>query len=152
MRHADGRWVWMRAKAQIVDGQAPEPHLIGIAIDVTEQRQMEMRSETADLRLRTAIDNITESFVLWDSANRLVMCNSRYQQDHGLSDADVLPGTPREQVEARMIRCISERRLTSANGARGALMIERTGIEVRSVKLVLPSAPEPGTIGTVGTR
>ena len=34
----------------------------------------------------------------------------------------------------------------------GALMIERTGIEVRSAKLVLPSAFEPGTSGTVGTR
>ena len=50
------------------------------------------------------------------------------------------------------------RRATSrvAAGSRvpfaGLLMIERTGIEVRSVKLVLPSAFEPGTIGTVGTR
>ena len=44
-------------------------------------------------------------------------------------------------------RVVAGRRVPLA----GALMIERTGIEVRSAKLVLPSAFEPGTSGTVGT-
>ncbi|MBL8584297.1 MAG: PAS domain-containing protein, partial [Rhizobiaceae bacterium] len=56
MRHADGRWVWIRARAQVVDPEASELHLIGIAVDVTEQRHLAQRSETADLRLRTAIE------------------------------------------------------------------------------------------------
>ena len=77
MRHADGQWVWMRVRAQVIDPEAPEIQLIGIAVDVTEQRHLALRSEAADLRLRTAIENITESFVLWDAADRLVMCNSQ---------------------------------------------------------------------------
>ena len=85
MRHADGQWVWMRARAQVIDPEAPEIQLIGIAVDVTEQRHLALRSEAADMRLRTAIENINESFVLWDAAQRLVMCNSKYQQDNGLS-------------------------------------------------------------------
>ncbi|RUZ94576.1 PAS domain S-box protein, partial [Mesorhizobium sp. M7A.F.Ca.CA.002.05.1.1] len=83
MRHADGQWVWMRARAQVIDPEAPEIQLIGIAVDVTEQRHLALRSEAADLRLRTAIENINESFVLWDSTQRLIMCNSKYQQDNG---------------------------------------------------------------------
>ena len=35
------------------------------------------RSEAADLRLRTAIESISESFVLWDAAGRLVMGNTK---------------------------------------------------------------------------
>lgn len=93
MRHADGQWVWMRARAQVIDPEAPEIQLIGIAVDVTEQRHLALRSEAADLRLRTAIENINESFVLWDSTQHLIMCNSKYQQDNGLSDRDVMPGT-----------------------------------------------------------
>ncbi|MBN9244160.1 MAG: PAS domain-containing protein [Mesorhizobium sp.] len=125
MRHADGQWVWMRARAQVMDPEAPEIQLIGIAVDVTEQRHLALRSEAADLRLRTAIENINESFVLWDPAGLLVMCNSKYQQDNGLSDRDVMPGIARQQVEGRMLAFASERRLANANGPNGGVTYER---------------------------
>src|SRR5690606_6542894 len=104
---------------------APEIQLIGIAVDITEQRHLALRSEAADLRLRTAIENINESFVLWDSQERLVMCNSKYQQDNGLSDRDVIPGTPRARVEEKMLPFASERRLANANGPHGGATWER---------------------------
>ncbi|HEY4192380.1 MAG TPA: ATP-binding protein [Mesorhizobium sp.] len=125
MRHADGQWVWMRARAQVVDPDAPEVQLIGIAVDVTEQRHLALRSEAADLRLRTAIENINESFVLWDSSKNLIMCNSKYQQDNGLSDRDVMPGTARSVLEEKMAAFASERRLANANGPGGGVTYER---------------------------
>jgi len=120
MRHANGQWVWVRARAQVIDPEAPEIQLIGIAVDVSEQRHLALRSEAADMRLRTAIENITESFVLWDSSQRLVMCNSKYQLDNGLCDYDILPGTARTEIEAKMLAFASERRLANANGPNGA--------------------------------
>lgn len=125
MRHADGQWVWMRARAQVMDPEAPEIQLIGIAVDVTEQRHLALRSEAADLRLRTAIENINESFVLWDSAQNLIMCNSKYQQDNGLSDRDVMPGVTRASLEERMLAFASERRLANTNGPQGGATFER---------------------------
>ncbi|MCQ8871112.1 MULTISPECIES: PAS domain-containing sensor histidine kinase [unclassified Mesorhizobium] len=125
MRHSDGQWVWMRARAQVIDPEAPEIQLIGIAVDVTEQRHLALRSEAADLRLRTAIENINESFVLWDSTQRLIMCNSKYQQDNGLSDRDVMPGTARAALEERMLAFASERRLAHTSGLQGGATFER---------------------------
>ena len=125
MRHADGQWVWMRARAQVVDPDASEIQLIGIAVDVSEQRHLALRSEAADMRLRTAIENINESFVLWDSAERLIMCNSKYQQDNGLTDRDVMPGAPRSSLEEKMLAFASERRLANTNGPRGGITYER---------------------------
>lgn len=125
MRHADGQWVWMRARAQVIDPEAPEIQLIGIAVDVTEQRHLALRSEAADLRLRTAIENINESFVLWDAAQRLIMCNSKYQKDNGLSDRDVMPGASRAVLEERMLAFASERRLANTNGPQGGATFER---------------------------
>ena len=61
-----------------------DPHLIGIAIDITEQRRLAEETATADMRLRDAIETISEAFVLWDAENRLVMCNSKFQQLHNL--------------------------------------------------------------------
>lgn len=125
MRHADGQWVWMRARAQVIDPEAPEIQLIGIAVDVTEQRHLALRSEAADLRLRTAIENINESFVLWDAAQHLIMCNSKYQKDNGLSDRDVMPGAARAVLEERMLAFASERRLANTNGPQGGATFER---------------------------
>ncbi|MCC6734531.1 MAG: PAS-domain containing protein [Bauldia sp.] len=97
MRHADGRWVWLRARAEL-SGETGEPHLIGIAVDTSELIRQAERNKTADIRLRDAIETISEAFVLWDSENRLVMCNSKYQQLYGLPDAAVQRGTPYDEV------------------------------------------------------
>ena len=42
----------MRARAHVIDPEAPEIQLIGIAVDVTEQRHLALRSEAADMRLQ----------------------------------------------------------------------------------------------------
>ena len=48
----------------------------------------------ANARLRDAVETISEAFVLWDHENRLVMCNSKYQQFHGLPDDNDAPRQP----------------------------------------------------------
>jgi len=99
MRHANGEWVWLRARAQVQsEPGVSEPHLIGICIDVTEQKKLAEQSRTADLRLRDAIETISEAFVLWDTENRLVMCNSNYQTLHNLPNAAIRSGTPYAEV------------------------------------------------------
>jgi two-component system, cell cycle sensor histidine kinase PleC len=80
MRAADGRWVWLRKRADIIeDEETGAASLVGIAFDVTERRREAENSATADQRLRDAIEAISEAFVLWDSGDRLVLCNSKYQ-------------------------------------------------------------------------
>ncbi|MEX0853574.1 MAG: ATP-binding protein [Bauldia sp.] len=100
MRHADGRWIWLRVRAELVDLDTAEPHLIGIAVDVTEQMRLVERSRTADIRLSDAIETISEAFVLWDADNRLVMCNSKYQQLHGIPDGVLTAGAAYAEVIA----------------------------------------------------
>lgn len=100
MRHAEGHWVWIRARAEVVADADDEPHLVGIAVDVTEQHQLAEASHMADLRLRDAIEAISEAFVLWDANDRLVLCNSKYQQLYGLADTLVRPGTPYREIAA----------------------------------------------------
>jgi two-component system cell cycle sensor histidine kinase PleC len=99
MRHARGEWIWLRARCELVRqaGEA-DAHLIGIAVDVTEQRHLAETTATADLRLRDAIESISEAFVVWDADNRLVLCNSKFQSLHGLPEQAVVPGTPFEEV------------------------------------------------------
>jgi len=99
MRHAGGHWVWLRARCELVQqpGEAGA-HLIGIAVDVTEQKTLAEKTVEADLRLRDAIETIPEAFVLWDTHNRLVLCNSNFQELHDLPEEAIAPGTPYELV------------------------------------------------------
>jgi two-component system cell cycle sensor histidine kinase PleC len=95
MRHEDGHWVWLRARAALAPGEQPDtPHLIGIVFDITAQKQTDKLNQDAELRLKDAIENISEAFVLWDTENRLVLCNSKYQQFHSLPASSCVPGTP----------------------------------------------------------
>ncbi|MCT8999666.1 PAS domain-containing sensor histidine kinase [Chelativorans intermedius] len=150
MRHADGRWIWVRARAQVVDPEAADIHLIGIAVDITEQRTLVQQTEVADQRLRTAIENITESFVLWDSSERLVMCNTKYQQDTGLAPHEIVPGAHRRDIEARMNAIRSERRLMSqANPGMGATY-ERQLADGRWLQVTELKTRDGGTV-SVGT-
>jgi two-component system, cell cycle sensor histidine kinase PleC len=101
MRHAKGHWLWLRARCELVT-QAHDPglHLIGIAVDITEQKNLVEKTVAADMRLRDAIETIPEAFVLWDADNRLVLCNSNFQELHHLPEEAIAVGASYESVVA----------------------------------------------------
>jgi two-component system cell cycle sensor histidine kinase PleC len=101
MRHADGSWLWLRARCELARQEGePGLHLIGIAVDTTEQRTLVEKTTAADLRLRDAIETIPEAFVLWDADNRLVLCNSNFQALHDLPDEAIAAGMPYDEIVA----------------------------------------------------
>ena len=102
IRNGAGDWVWLRARAELVqDSPAAGPHLVGIAVDITEQKNLAETTALADQRLREAIEAISEAFVLWDSSNRLVLCNSKYQRLHNLPLESMRPGAPYAELAAK---------------------------------------------------
>ncbi len=99
MQHTGGHWIWLRVRCELSQGSGDAGmHLIGIAVDITEQKSLAEKTVEADLRLRDAIETIPEAFVLWDAGDRLVLCNSHFQRLHKLPDSAVIPGTSYETV------------------------------------------------------
>ncbi|HKS85255.1 MAG TPA: ATP-binding protein [Pseudolabrys sp.] len=115
MRHASGHWVWLRARCELAR-QPGEPglHLIGIAVDITEQKSLVEKTVAADMRLRDAIETIPEAFVLWDAENRLVLCNSNFQELHNLSDEAITVGASYESVVAAGSKPVVRNKIVSA--------------------------------------
>ncbi|KQT88253.1 ATP-binding protein [Aurantimonas sp. Leaf443] len=113
MRRRDGDYVWMRARADVSRTADNEIHLIGVAVDVSEQHEMARRTDEAKVLLSNAVENISETFVLCDAEERLVLCNSKYRETFGLDESDVARGTPLEMVRARARKPIGGHPVTS---------------------------------------
>ncbi|ALE04028.1 PAS domain-containing sensor histidine kinase [Bartonella ancashensis] len=124
MRHADGYYVWMRIRAEVTDGE--EPHLVGISFDISEQRQFAEQTAQADLRIRDAIENISESFVLWDSEGRLVMSNSKFCEYAAIPKKMLQSGIQRATVTAMARPAISEYFLKEDDGTGNLTSIRQT--------------------------
>ncbi|MDB5569048.1 MAG: multi-sensor signal transduction histidine kinase [Hyphomicrobiales bacterium] len=93
MRASNGEWLWLRARAEIVRHSRDDgPHLVGIAVDITEQKKLAETTRTAGERLQDAVETISEAFVLWDADNRLVLCNSKFLRLHNLPHEADQPG------------------------------------------------------------
>jgi len=126
MQHTNGHWIWLRVRCELSQGEADAGlHLIGIAVDITEQKSLAEKTVEADLRLRDAIETIPEAFVLWDASDRLVLCNSHFQRLHKLPDSAVIPGTSYETViEVGRMPDVRTRLHETANQAPGARTFE----------------------------
>jgi len=67
MKHVNGHWIWLRVRCELnLVAADSSMHLIGIAVDITEQKSLAEKTVEADVRLRDAIETIPEAFVLWE--------------------------------------------------------------------------------------
>ena len=89
--------------------------------------------------------------MLWDNQNRLVMCNSKYQQFHGLPDAAIRPGTPYEAVIASAADPIIRKRIKvdCSDGEESAPM--RPSSRMAAGCTSMSDAREDGGFVSVGT-
>ena len=90
---------WIDTRGQAF-GSAEDGYdvIIGVALDVTEERTAQDRAQMAETRLRDAIDSVSEAFVLWDRRGRLLMCNNAYRDFFSLEPRLLKPGASHEAV------------------------------------------------------
>ena len=89
----DGRSTWVDARGQAFGKSARGfTRVIGVALDVTEERNAQARAQAAETRLRDAIESTSEAFVLWDRMGRLLMWNRNYRDYFSLGEHGLEPG------------------------------------------------------------
>jgi two-component system cell cycle sensor histidine kinase PleC len=101
---AEGGAVWVDARGQAIgepDGEG-FARIVGVALDVTDERIAQVRAQAAEARLQGAIESVPEGFVLWDRQARLVLSNEQFRRFFGLEARLLKPGVPRETVERLM--------------------------------------------------
>jgi two-component system, cell cycle sensor histidine kinase PleC len=97
----DGSWKWFDLRGRIRrKGNHGEPILVAVITDVTVDREREIENIDTAARLRDSIEAISESFVLWDSHDRLVVCNKKFKAINKIPARLLAPGTPYEEIAA----------------------------------------------------
>ncbi|WP_308238123.1 ATP-binding protein [Phenylobacterium sp. J367] len=142
-----GRPVWIDARGQGF-GEAAEggfARIIGVALDVTEERLAQARAQTAEMRLRDAIESVSEAFVLWDRHGRLLMCNKNYRNYFRLDPQLLKPGVQREQVD-RFAQLAVRQEVSAPGGLRGVREAEL--VDGRWVQISERSTAEGGLVVT----
>ena len=106
--------------ARGADGAQAESHnrIIGVALDVTEERIAQARAQAAENRLRDAIESVSEAFVLWDRHGRLLLCNRNYRATFNLEAKILKPGAARDQVN-RFAQLAIKQEHPSPHGRKG---------------------------------
>jgi two-component system cell cycle sensor histidine kinase PleC len=117
-----GREGWIDARGQGVDpGQDGYARIIGVALDVTDERAAQARAQAAEERLRDAIESVSEAFVLWDRTGRLMLCNNNFGTFFNLPPRALKPGATRGAVERLMQLAVrQELRSPAVKGVREA--------------------------------
>lgn len=128
MRSASGGWTWLKARAEMTrDPASGATHVIGVAVDITAETRRAQETATADMRLREAIETISEAFVLWDADNKLVICNSKFQALHGIDKVEIRAGMSYSELLAHSVPLGIETRMNLEETDNG----EARGYEAR---------------------
>jgi two-component system cell cycle sensor histidine kinase PleC len=144
---AGGRPVWIDARGQGF-GKSPEggyARIIGVALDVTEERLAQARAQAAESRLRDAIESVSEAFVLWDRNGRLLMCNRNYRSYFRLEPQVLKPGAEREQVE-KLAQLAMRQEFAALGGRKGVREAEL--VDGRWVQISERTTAEGGLVVT----
>ena len=91
-----------------VRGAEMEKVIIGVAMDVTEQRGAAIRLKSAEARLSDALTSMNDSFVLWDPRDRLTLWNRQFEQFYGFKAGDLKPGLDRGTIEYHARKAIAD--------------------------------------------
>jgi diguanylate cyclase (GGDEF)-like protein/PAS domain S-box-containing protein len=84
----------------VVFGARQQAHILATAAELKRSKQS---LEQSNLLLQTALKNMAHGLCMFDSDQRLVVCNERYGEMYGLGPEQVKPGTTlRSILEARV--------------------------------------------------
>ncbi|HWE45126.1 MAG TPA: ATP-binding protein [Caulobacteraceae bacterium] len=118
---ADGRSTWIDARGQALADKANEYNrIVGVALDVTDERIAQARAQAAERRLKDAIESASEAFALWDRRDRLLLSNNNFRLWFNMDPRVLKPGAARELLMKIARLTISRESDNDENGMREA--------------------------------
>ena len=91
LKRGDGTEFWVSVTAKMLNVDGRDCSISGL-VDLTERRRREEELRRARETLEDAIESLSEGFALFDSEDKLLVCNTRYRDFHHVSAEIMKPG------------------------------------------------------------
>lgn len=102
--------VQLRGRAATNRREPGKIRVIGVSIDVSEERNTEARVTAAERRLRDAIDSISGPFALWSKEQKLILWNGGFAKSFGLDASILRAGARYDEVSAAAAKRVKSQR------------------------------------------
>ena len=96
--HGKPRWLDARGQSRGDRGEHGFSVILGVALDITEQRRANAKAKAAEERLRDGIESVSDAFVLFDRQDRLILWNQAFKDAFGFEDAMVRKGAFKQDL------------------------------------------------------
>jgi len=74
------------------------PLFVGVCHDISERVRTEKALRESEARLQDAVESVQEGFIMFDSDDRLLFCNTRYRELYSLIADALLPGIKFKEI------------------------------------------------------
>jgi len=119
-----GRGAWIDARGQaLADRSGDFTRIVGVALDVTDERLTQARAQAAERRLKDAIESVSEAFALWDRRDRLLMSNQNFRLWFNIDPRALKPGSDKAMV-MKIARLAVVQDVAATDGAAGVREVE----------------------------
>ena len=92
------RWLDARGQSRGVHGPDGFSLILGVALDITDQRRANAKAHAAEARLRDGIESVSDAFVLFDRQERLILWNEAFKDAFGFPDTILRKGAFKQDL------------------------------------------------------
>ncbi len=117
------RWIDARGQARGERGDDGFTSILGVALDTTEARRAKAQAQAAESRLRDGIESVSDAFVLFDKAGRLILSNQAFQDAFGFEEGVIRRGAFKQDLN-RIAALAIKTDHPAAGGRAGAREVE----------------------------
>jgi PAS domain S-box-containing protein len=125
--------------------------VLGVYVDITEQKRMTKLLQASELEFRTLADNSPNIILRYDLDCRLIYANSAYERETGIPADDAMYLTPETHWQATMLVAEYKRRLRRAmeTAEPAEILLEWERDDVRMTSYAFDVVPERSAGGEV---
>jgi two-component system cell cycle sensor histidine kinase PleC len=135
---------WFKLKGSLLYNSHGNPHISGLLFDITRDRSQEINAQRLQKTLSEVIDSLPISFVLWNSKNQLVMCNSKYRDFYSLPPSLTKPGTSKSEITQLSMKSMVEIDVQRDPNNQLPSLISQQEVQLRDKRWILKTEIKTG--------
>lgn len=128
---------WYNLRGEVISEASDKVFLFGLMIDITIDKNQEINHDKTQATLAEVINSLPISFALWNSRDKLEMCNNKFREFYSLAPSITKFGSAKSEIFNLSTKAIFEQNITSIHQNRSKNIKEIKEIQLRDKRWLL---------------